>query len=131
MAGKGMRTASGSPSAKARKQTGGGGGLKKGSYPVFDTKSGVDALELRGHASNPAAVEAKVQAFGQRTHNQILLNDVRKPARPTNSSAFPPVRCRRPTRPRRPRSMRNTHQAVQIRPRHVEGRDRQIRSARG
>ena len=54
------RTPSGAPSAEERRASGGGPGLKKGSFPVFDTRSAMDALDLRGHSSNPNAVADKV-----------------------------------------------------------------------
>lgn len=72
------RTASGAPSAAARKSTGGGKGMKPGSFPVFDTKSASDALKLRGHAPNPDAVVNKVSRFANKTNNATLKAKVKK-----------------------------------------------------
>lgn len=53
-------TKSGAPSAAARKATGGGKGMRSGSFPVSTAKQAADAIDLRGHAPNPAAVLNKV-----------------------------------------------------------------------
>lgn len=53
-------TKSGAPSAAARKATGGGKGMKPRSFPVSTAKQAADAIDLRGHAPNPAAVLNKV-----------------------------------------------------------------------
>jgi hypothetical protein len=66
------RTKKGSVKASTRKRYGGGKGLKKGSYPVFDTKSANSALRLRGHAKSKKAVLAKVSRFASRTGNKAL-----------------------------------------------------------
>jgi hypothetical protein len=72
------RTKDGQPSSAARKDFGGGKDLKSGSYPVFDTKSGVDALDLRGRSADPAAVVEKVARFATRTDNTVLEADVKR-----------------------------------------------------
>lgn len=77
MATKMSRTPSGAPSAAERKKTGGGDGLKAGSFPVFDAHSAESALALRGHG-NKAAVEAKVEAWANKMHNVTVENDVKK-----------------------------------------------------
>lgn len=53
-------TRSGAPSAAARKATGGGKGMKPGSFPVSTAKQAAAAIDLRGHAPNPNAVLNKV-----------------------------------------------------------------------
>lgn len=61
MAGKAKPTTkSGAPSAAARKASGGGKGMRPGSFPVETVKQAKDAIDLRGHAPNPAAVLNKV-----------------------------------------------------------------------
>jgi hypothetical protein len=57
------RTKKGNVTAKARKKHGGGKGLKKGSFPVFDRKSAKSALRLRGHAKSKKAVVNKVSRW--------------------------------------------------------------------
>jgi hypothetical protein len=47
-----MRTKSGSVSAAARRKHGVGKGKR---FPVFDRKSAMSAIKLRGHAKSPAA----------------------------------------------------------------------------
>lgn len=76
MAKKPNRTPSGSPSTAARDATGGGKGMRPGSFPVFDTKSGHDALDLRGRAPDPKAVVNKVARFANRTDNTALKSRV-------------------------------------------------------
>ena len=49
---KSMRTKSGGVSAAARRKHGVG---KKKAFPVFDRKSAVSAIKLRGHAKSPSA----------------------------------------------------------------------------
>lgn len=71
------RTPSGGVSSSERKETGGGHGLKPGSFPVFDTESAEHALDLRGHG-NRSAVEAKVEAWANRMHNVTVEHDVAK-----------------------------------------------------
>jgi hypothetical protein len=72
------RTKSGAPSAAARKQTGGGKGMRAGSFPVFDAKSADDALKLRGHAPNPDVVIDKVSRYAAKTGNAGLKAKVKK-----------------------------------------------------
>jgi hypothetical protein len=55
------RTKKGNVKASTRKRYGSkGGALKKGSFPVFDTKSAISAIRLRGHAKSKKAVLDKV-----------------------------------------------------------------------
>jgi hypothetical protein len=56
------RTKGGSVKATTRKKYGArkGSKLKKGSFPVFDTKSALSAIKLRGHAKSKKAVLNKV-----------------------------------------------------------------------
>lgn len=61
------RTPSGAPSAEARKSSGGGAGMRPGSFPVEDKKMADDAIDLRGHAPDPSAVLDKVSRFASRT----------------------------------------------------------------
>lgn len=63
------RTPSGAPSATARKKHGGPGG----SFPVFDHKSAMSALKLRGHAPNPAAIIARVRRWANSTGDKAVL----------------------------------------------------------
>lgn len=74
------RTKSGAPTAKARATHGGGKGLKKGSFPVFDAKSARSALKLRGHAKGAgrATVVNKVSRFASKTHNASLKAAVKR-----------------------------------------------------
>jgi hypothetical protein len=69
---KAKRTKKGTVTATARKKHGGGKGLKKGSFPVFDAKSARSALRLRGHAKSKKAVVAKVARIASRTKNKAL-----------------------------------------------------------
>jgi hypothetical protein len=74
-----LRTPSG-PSQKAYDKFGakpGTKGIKVGTFPVFDPKSGEDAIKLRGHAPDPSAVLDKVQAWAQSHKDRILLMKVR------------------------------------------------------
>lgn len=63
------RTPSGAPSASERDKTGGGNGMRDGSFPVFDHKSAINALNLRGHAPDPAAVINKVASYADRAND--------------------------------------------------------------
>lgn len=72
------RTKSGAPTAAARKATGGGKGMRKDSFPVFDQKSAEAALQLRGHAPSPKAVVDKVARYANRTNNATLKAKVKK-----------------------------------------------------
>jgi hypothetical protein len=74
------RTKSGGVSAKARTAHGGGKGLKRGSFPVFDAKSARSALRLRGHAkgSGRATVLNKVSRFASKTNNAALKASVKR-----------------------------------------------------
>jgi HK97 family phage prohead protease len=64
-----MRTPSGAPSQKARDTHGG----SHGEYPVFDHKSAHDALQLRGHAPDPAKIIAKVRAWANEHGDKAIL----------------------------------------------------------
>lgn len=68
MAGKGMRTKKGSPTAKARKKT----GSKDGKYPIFDQKSCTSAVKLRHHGKgiSASAVLAKAARWARAHKNQ-------------------------------------------------------------
>jgi len=74
------RTKSGGVSAKARASHGGGKGLKKGAFPVFDARSASSALKLRGHAkgSGRKTVLAKVSRFANKTNNASLKASVKR-----------------------------------------------------
>jgi hypothetical protein len=78
MARKGNRTRKGNVTAAARKRSGGGKGLKKGSFPVFDKKSARSALRLRGHAKNRSAVLRKVSRYASKTGDTGLKSAVKK-----------------------------------------------------
>lgn len=64
-----MRTSSGAPSQKARDSH----GNNEGKYPIFDHKSAHDALQLRGHAPDPAAVIARCRAWAQAHGDKAIL----------------------------------------------------------
>lgn len=72
MAGKPMRTPGGAPSQAARDQS----GMKGGAFPVFDDKSAMDAIKLRGHSSDPNAVLNHVQAWAAAHNDQAALDAV-------------------------------------------------------
>jgi hypothetical protein len=76
MATKRNRTKSGGVSATARKKSGGGKGLRKGSFPVFDTKSARSAIKLRGHAKSKSAVLTKVNRWASKTGNASVKKAV-------------------------------------------------------
>lgn len=59
MASKPNRTSSGSPSQAARNKY----GDQSGGYPVFDHKSAMAAINLRGHADDPAKILDKVSRY--------------------------------------------------------------------
>jgi hypothetical protein len=63
------RTASGGPSATARKKFGG----KDGSFPVFDKKSASSALDLLGRSPDPSSVLARVRARATKMGWQDIL----------------------------------------------------------
>jgi hypothetical protein len=70
------RTASGSPTAAARKSSGGGKGMKPGSFPVEDKGMADSAINLRGHAPSPDAVLDKVSRYASKTGDEGLKNRV-------------------------------------------------------
>lgn len=74
----GKRTKRGNVTATARKRYGGGAGLKKGSFPVFDARSARAALRLRGHAPSKKTVLNKVARFAARTGNASLKAAVKR-----------------------------------------------------
>jgi hypothetical protein len=76
----GNRTKKGNVTARARKRHGGGRGIKKGRFPVFDQKSALSALRLRGHASSRSAVIAKVSRWAS-SHNNAKVKAAVKRAR--------------------------------------------------
>ena len=65
----GNRTASGAPSATARAKYGG----KGGKFPVFDHKSAMSALKLRGHSPDPASIIAKVRRWANSAGDKAVL----------------------------------------------------------
>lgn len=75
---KGNRTRKGGVSAKSRRRYGGGKGMKKGSFPVFDKKSARSALRLRGHAKSKRAVINKVSRYASKTGDKALKASVKK-----------------------------------------------------
>jgi hypothetical protein len=77
------RTPSGAPTQAARDKTGGGSGLPSGSYPVFDHKSAINALNLRGHAQDPNDVINKVDAYADQ-HQDSGVKAAVKAARATS-----------------------------------------------
>lgn len=74
------RTKGGSPSASVRRKRGGGKGLKRGSFPVFDSTSARSALRLRGHAKGRGrkTVLNKVSRFASKTKNASLKAAVKR-----------------------------------------------------
>jgi hypothetical protein len=66
----GNRTASGAPSSTARDRF----GDKAGRFPVFDHKSAMSALKLRGHDAHPERIIAKVSAWATRNKDQAVLD---------------------------------------------------------
>lgn len=72
------RTPSGAPSAAVRDRT----GMKDGAFPVWDMKSGMNALALRGKSPShtPAEVIAHVRRRAQQMGNQALIEACNKAA---------------------------------------------------
>jgi hypothetical protein len=78
---RGNRTRKGSVTSKARKRYGTKSGPnRKGSFPVFDQKSAMSALRLRGHARSRSAVIAKVSRWAS-SHNNATVKAAVKRAR--------------------------------------------------
>ena len=77
-----MRTKKGNVTAEARRKTGG----KKGSYPVFDQTSCVNACRLRHHGKSmtASAVLAKASRWAN-AHNNAACKAAVKRARETDS----------------------------------------------
>lgn len=66
------RTPSGAPTAAARSASGGGKGMRSGSFPVEDKGMADSAINLRGHAPDPNAVLGKVARFASKTGDEGL-----------------------------------------------------------
>lgn len=60
-------TPGGNPTAEARESSGGGKGMRPGSFPVEDKTMAESAINLRGHAPEPSAVLAKVSRYASKT----------------------------------------------------------------
>ena len=76
---KAKRTKSGGVSAAARRKYGTKSGPnKRSSFPVFDTKSAMSALKLRGHAASRSAVVARVSSYASRTGNKQVKLAVKR-----------------------------------------------------
>jgi len=54
-----------------------GKGMRKGSFPIFDHKSAMAAIPLRGHASDSGAVLDRVQAWAAKNKDAVVLAAVR------------------------------------------------------
>lgn len=80
--GRGMRTKGGGVSATARKKSGATkkSPLKTGSFPVFDHKSAMSAIKLRGHSPSKAAVLNKVSRWAS-AHKDTGVKNAVKAAR--------------------------------------------------
>lgn len=65
-------TPGGNPTAEARKSSGGGKGMRPGSFPVEDATMAKSAINLRGHAPDPSAVLNKVSRFASKTGDEGL-----------------------------------------------------------
>ena len=74
------RTKSGAPSAKARATHGGGKGLKKGGFPVFDARSARSARPAWPRQGNLGrkTVLNKVSRFASKTNNATLKAQVKR-----------------------------------------------------
>lgn len=68
---KAMRTKSGGVSAAARRKHG-------QRFPVFDQKSALSALKLRGHAASKKAVVNKVSAYATKSGNATVKAAVKR-----------------------------------------------------
>lgn len=69
-------TPGGNPTAEARESSGGGKGMREGSFPVEDKTMANSAIKLRGHAPDPSAVLNKVSRFAAKTGDEGLKNRV-------------------------------------------------------
>jgi hypothetical protein len=71
---KANRTRKGGVSAAARRKYGSSKASpnRTGSFPVFDQKSAMSALKLRGHARSRSAVVSKVAGYANRTGNATV-----------------------------------------------------------
>jgi hypothetical protein len=74
------RTKRGNVTAAARRRHGFGkrSPNRTGSFPVFDQKSALSALRLRGHANSPRAVINKVAAWASAHGNAVVRAAVKR-----------------------------------------------------
>ena len=71
---RGNRTRKGNVTSKARKKY----GNRQGKFTVFDRKSALSALRLRGHASSKSAIIAKVSRWAHAHHDSTVLAAVKR-----------------------------------------------------
>lgn len=69
-------TPSGAPSAAARKSSGGGKGMREGSFPVENASMAKKAVNLRGHAPDPSAVLDKASRYASKTGDEGLKSRI-------------------------------------------------------
>jgi hypothetical protein len=74
------RTKGGGVSAAARRKYGASKSSpnKTGSFPIFDARSAMSALKLRGHARSRSAVISKVAGFASRSGNATVKAAVKR-----------------------------------------------------
>lgn len=73
------RTRSGKPSAAARRKYGTKSGPnRKSSFPIFDRKSAMSAIRLRGKAKSPGSVLNRAAAYGRRHHDKAVTAMVKR-----------------------------------------------------
>jgi hypothetical protein len=63
-------------SAEDRKKSGGGKGMREGSFPVETKQQMKSAINLRGHAPDPSAVLDKVSRAASKTGDEGLKNRI-------------------------------------------------------
>lgn len=68
------RTKKGNVTSEAREKH----GNRKGKFPIFDEKSALSAIKLRGHADNPDSVLRRAAAWARRNNNKRVLAAVQK-----------------------------------------------------
>jgi hypothetical protein len=68
-----MRTKKGNVTATARKKA----GNKKGKFPIFDQKSALSAIRLRGHGDRQAVLR-RAMAWASRNNNARVKSAVKR-----------------------------------------------------
>lgn len=69
-----MRTDSGNVTASAREKY----GDSQGKFPIFDQKSAMSAIKLRGHSDDPSGVLARASRWASIHNNSAVKSMVEK-----------------------------------------------------